>query len=47
MQLSRDMKPTKRTHLIRQCKIYQLIRFVYLDLKILKVALFPPGHSKH
>lgn len=46
MQLSTEMKPTKRTLFIRQCKIYQFIRFVVLNVSIAKAALFPP-HSKH
>jgi hypothetical protein len=47
MQLANEMKPTKRTHFVRQCKIYQFIRFAYLNLKTVKIALFPPEHSKH
>lgn len=44
MQLSNEMKPTRRTHFIRQCKLIQLTRFLSLNLRILKVALFPPNH---
>lgn len=44
MQLSTEMKPTKRTKFIRQCKPFQLIRFVSLNISILKAALFPPKH---
>lgn len=47
MELVREMKPTKRTLFVRQCKIYQLIRFLSLNIKILKVALFPPHDSHH
>lgn len=46
MILPNEMKPTKRTLFIRKCKIYQFTRFLALNLKILKVALFPP-HKKH
>ncbi|MEB3101321.1 hypothetical protein [Ferviditalea candida] len=42
MQLIRTMKPTKRTLFMRQCKIFQLCAFIYLNVKILKTALFPP-----
>ncbi|MBO8171382.1 MAG: hypothetical protein H0Z33_05745 [Bacillaceae bacterium] len=45
MQRITDMKPTARTLFIRQCKIIQLIRFIVLNLKILKTALFPPHHK--
>ncbi|KEF37445.1 hypothetical protein M670_03252 [Schinkia azotoformans MEV2011] len=47
MQLINEMKPTRRTLFIRQCKIYQLFRFLSLTLKVLKVALFPPHDSRH
>lgn len=47
MQKSKEMRPTKRTLFIRQCKVFQLFRFAALNLKILKTALFPPGHAKH
>lgn len=46
MQLSREMKPTKRTLFIRKCVIYQLFRFLVLNFSILKTALLPP-HHKH
>ncbi|WP_017754407.1 hypothetical protein [Calidifontibacillus oryziterrae] len=46
MELIKEMKPTKRTLFARQCKSYQFIRFVSLNLRILKIALFPP-HQKH
>ncbi len=44
MELSKEMKPTLRTRLARQCVLYQFVRFVTLNLKIVKVALFPPKH---
>ena len=46
MKLVRDMKPTTFTLFKRQCKIYQLLRFIILDLKILKAVMFPPHHDK-
>ncbi len=46
MQLIKDMKPTARTRFIRQCKIYQLFRFIVLNIRILKTALFPPHNYK-
>lgn len=45
MQQVLEMKPTKRTLFFRQCKIHQLCKFIYFNIKILKVALFPP-HTK-
>lgn len=42
MQLSNEMKPTRRTLFARQCKIWQFCKFVSLNIGILKIALFPP-----
>ncbi|WAA13127.1 hypothetical protein [Fervidibacillus halotolerans] len=46
MQLSNEMKPTKKTLFLRKCKIYQFYRFIRLNSKILRVSQFPPKHEK-
>ncbi|MCL6574607.1 MULTISPECIES: hypothetical protein [Kyrpidia] len=42
MELIKTMKPTRRTLFLRKCKIVQFIRFIALNLRILKTAWFPP-----
>lgn len=44
MQKSVEMRPTRRTKFIRQCKIYQFVRFLSIIVRVMKVALFPPKH---
>ncbi len=44
MEIIKDMVPTRKTLFIRKCKIYQFFRFLVLNAKILKTALFPPRH---
>lgn len=36
------MKPTKFTLFTRRCVLYQFLRFISLNVQILKTALFPP-----
>lgn len=43
MQVARvDLNP-----FLRKCRLFQLTRFLILNFKILKVALFPPNKTKH
>lgn len=43
MQVARvDLNP-----FLRKCRLFQLTRFLILNFKILKVALFPPNKAKH
>ncbi|WP_035099874.1 hypothetical protein [Aneurinibacillus terranovensis] len=46
MKLLKEMKPTRGTLFWRKCKILQIIKFIYLNIRILKIALFPPKHTE-